>query len=69
LKKKLKFFFQQAKLSPLKKIEQKVLFYKLKQLLKLPKKEFVAHMKTKFTKEDVRLILELISLEQAHGPS
>ena len=57
---------QQAKLSPLKKVEQKVLNYKLKQLLKLPKKEFVAHMKTKFTKEDVRLLLELIFIEYGY---
>ena len=54
----------QAKLSPVKKVEQKALNYKLKQLLELPQKEFIAYMKQSFTKKDVRLLLELISLEQ-----
>ena len=57
----------QAKLSPVKKVEQKALNYKLKQLLELPQKEFIAYMKQSFTKKDVRLLLELIILEQGRG--
>lgn len=60
---------QQVKLPQLKKTEQKMLNYKLKQLMKLPKKEFVEHMKTIFTEEDARLLHELYLMEIENPPS
>jgi len=60
---------QQVKLPKLKKTEQKMLNYKLKQLMKLPKKEFVEHMKTIFTEEDARLLHELYLMEIENPPS
>lgn len=58
---------QQTKLTSFEKVEQNVLNYKLKKLLKLPKKEFIAYLKKNFTKEDVRLILEIICIEVGYN--
>lgn len=54
---------KQVKLTPIKKRERTMFEDEIMQLLKLPKKEFVAQMKKKLCKEDVRLLLELMNIE------